>query len=195
MKKEYPSLEELRSRFGNNKIIPQRYEEIILQALSHYPELITTRIQFKLKNKHPVPYGTSPAPGSVFLSADRRSYVVSILESADLPVKLALFKNLPPDAQRAVIGHELGHVLQYQASGTLQLLKVAAGYANLFSRRKLEREADIAAIEHGLGHDLYVHAVYIRKIPGYIEKRKNIDTDYLKPHEILGALPAIFPAV
>jgi hypothetical protein len=52
------------------------------------------------------------------------------------------------------------------------------------TRRKLERAADKGAIFHGCGKGLLQHAIYLRSIPGYTEKRPEIETDYLKPAEI-----------
>jgi hypothetical protein len=194
MKKEYPPLPVLKKEFGKNKEIPPAYEEVILRALSHYPELKETHIKFQLKDKHPVPYGTTPTIGSVLKAGKNRSYVISLLEEADLPTRQVLFKNLPEEGQRAVIGHELGHVLQFVKSSPAGLLKKALQYVHMNSRRDVERGADIQAIEHGLGFELYVHAVYIRKVPGYVQQRKEIETDYLKPQEILDTLPEGSPA-
>jgi hypothetical protein len=185
VKKEYPSVHELKAHYASNKVIPAIYEEPILRALSHFPELQAVKIDFVLKDRHPVPYGTAPTFASYFKDASRRKYVITIAENAEGPTKLVLFKNLPEEAQRGVIGHELGHVVAYQRSNTADLLKYSLMYSNMHLRRKAERGADICAIEHGLGFELYVHAVYIRRIPGYIELRKEIDTDYLKPQEIL----------
>jgi hypothetical protein len=44
-------------------------------------------------------------------------------------------------------------------------------------------------IERGLGFELYLHATYLRKIPGFMEIRKDIEVNSLNPHEILEALP------
>lgn len=194
MKKQYAGLSELRREYGHHKKIPQRYEEVILKALSHYPELKNTHIQFQLKDEHPVPYGTSPAPLGFFFSKNRQ-YVITLREEAGPPTRQALFKNLPEEAQRAVIGHELGHVLQYERKSGPALAAFTMSYAMASKRREIEREADLMAIEHGLGFELYVHAVYIRRIPGYVQQRKNLDVDYLKPQEILDILPEDSPAV
>lgn len=188
-KKEYPSIDRLRNEFGRNKKYPSEFEEVILKALSHYPELKEVNIEFRLKDSHAVPYGTSPAFSDVLRSPAKRRYVISLLDAADHPFKMALFRNLPEEAQRAVIGHELGHVVQFVQTNPAGLAGIALAYTNLKGRRKLERGADILAIEHGLGFELYVHAVFIRRIPGYVDKRKEIDTDYLKPQEILDTLP------
>jgi hypothetical protein len=189
MKKEYPPLEVLRKEHGVNKTIPPAYEEVILKVLSHYPELKDVHITFKLADKHPIPYSTMPALKTVFREGKKRKYIISILEEADLPVRQALFKNLPAEAQMAVIAHELGHVLQFIDHSPAKLVKTAFMNSNVYDRRDLKREADLHAIKHGLGFELYVHSMFIRKIPGYVQLRKEIDTDYLKPQEILDTLP------
>jgi hypothetical protein len=194
MKKEYLSLHQLKQEFGKHKEIPSQYEEVILKALSHYPELKNVTIRFDLKNSHPVPYGTTPAAATVLRSGKKRQYIISLLEEAELPMRGVLFKNLPEEAQRAVIGHELGHVVQFMKKSVPGLIKTALSYSNVHTRREAERGADILAIEHGLGFELYVHAVFIRRVPGYVQSRKEIETDYLKPQEILDTLPKGTPA-
>ena len=174
--------------FATNKTIPEKYREVILRALSYYPELKNVHIDFVLKRKHPVPYGTTPEIKSLLVPGKARKYIITLREEAREPVNSALFKNLPEDGQIAAIAHELGHVLQYERRSTLELLMFGLGYMGLLKKRKMERGADIQVIRHGLGQELYVHAVYIRNIKGYVEKRKEIDIYYLKPHEILQGL-------
>jgi hypothetical protein len=179
------ALEKLRSDFGRNKLIPPQYELPILLALSKFPELKTTRIVFMLRKKHPVPYGTTPSPASFFKPKDQRTYVITILEQAKKPTYDALFKNLPFRAQVGVIGHELTHVVQYNSMSVPQLLKNCLSAFLPPVRDKMEKGADLGAIQNGLGKELYALATYIRKIPGYVQKRKEINKYYLKPFEIL----------
>jgi hypothetical protein len=188
MKKDYPPLAELKSEFGKNKTIPSQYEGSILRALSHYPELKETKIEFRLRTDHPVPYGTTPAVMSVLNPLAKRGYVISLLEKAQPPMEHVLFRNLPLEAQVAVIGHELGHVLQFE-TGKASVLRTIISYATPRTQRELERGADICCIEHGLGFELYTHAKFIRAIKGYLEERKEIDVNYLHPNEILETLP------
>src|SRR4051794_22944838 len=97
----------LKKEVGLNKVIPSKYEKPILKALSAYPELKHIRIHFKLTSKHPVPYGTTPTFASLFRKAGKRIYYITILEEAQEPERSALFRNLPEEAQIAVIAHEL----------------------------------------------------------------------------------------
>jgi hypothetical protein len=190
MKKEFPPSHELKKAFSANKIIPAKYEAVILKALSCYPELKKIPIEFRLREAHPVPYGTTPVLTNVLMPHSKRKYIVSLLENASPPTEQALFKNLPEEAQLGVLGHELGHVLQFTELGVPSMIKRALGTNSSSEVRRLEREADISAIEHGLGFELYTHARYIRAIPGYVEHRKDLDINYLHPHEILESLPA-----
>ncbi len=98
-----------------DKHFPEKYRTSVLKALSVYPELEHTEIYFKLTDKHPVPYGTTLALTSIFKSAEKRTYYITLLEKAKGPEEAALFKNLNEDKRVAVIAHELVHVLQFKA--------------------------------------------------------------------------------
>ncbi len=175
---------EILSRFAANKMIPASYEEEILTALSHYPELISTRIAFVPADKASVPYGTKPTFSSCFKPKSKRLYMITILERARYPESKALFRNLSFSMRVGVIAHELGHVNQYEKVGVFGLFKTLALFVMPKHRRMLERNADMAAIRHGMGQELLQHALYIRSIPGYVEQRPAINRDYLMPHEI-----------
>jgi hypothetical protein len=185
---EKKELEALKKEYGKNKKIPPKYEKPILMALSFFPELKDTHIEFRLKDNYPVPYGTKPSPGSFMKKAARRKYIITLREKAEHPMWLALFKNLPFQAKVGVIGHELCHVIQYNNCSRTELLKTTLNYIKASFQRQIERSADQMAIEHGLGMELYAHAAFIRSIPGYVEKRKEINRNYLKPAEILESL-------
>jgi hypothetical protein len=174
-------LQELRK----NKRIPEKYADVILEALSHYPELRDTRIDFRLKKHASVPYGTKPSVFTLHKPANKRKYIIVLLEDASGPMEMALFKNLSRTAQLGVIGHELNHVIQFNRCSPGKLMRLLFSYLIPAFKKKIERSADLATIEHGLGRELYVHAVYIRCIPGYTEQRKDIEKYYLKPREIL----------
>lgn len=175
----------LRREFAVNKRYPKQYEHAILYALAGYPELRHTRIVFGLTYSGSTPYSTRPTLASLFLPAAKRTYCVQILERAKGPEEAALLKNLPEDAQVAVIAHELAHVVQYNARSSWELIKRLTSAPLPSARKDIERSADIATIQHGFGEALHSQAVYIRRIPGYTEQRKAVNKYYLKPHEIM----------
>jgi hypothetical protein len=178
-------LQKLEEEFGVNKRIPARYKAVVLAALSYYPELKDVHIIFRPSPNAAVPYGTKPTLASLFLPPAHRTYVITILEKAELPERDALLKNLPVPAQVGTIGHELAHVVQYHSETALGLQKLLAKYALPRYKKEIERAADIATIHHGLGDELHVQATYIRRIPGYTEKRPELNKNYLKPTEII----------
>ena len=163
---------------------PAEYEEEILAVLPAYPELWDLHIHFIITDSAKVPYGTKPTLGSCFKPRKKRIYTVKLLNKAKPPLEEALFKNLTTEMRRGVIAHELMHVVQYNKCNSPKLLKTLASFAFSSKRRMLEREADKGAIEHGFGKELLAHALYIRMIPGYVEERPAINTDYLLPAEI-----------
>lgn len=170
-------------KYSSNKEIPQKYEKEILIALSRYPELRKVHIKFLLVDTAPAPYYTKPVLTSCFGARKNREYIISILEKANYPESEALFEKLTERMRIGVIGHELYHVVQYHI-GSFSLIKTFARFLIFGMRRKLERAADRGAIQHGLGKQLLEHSKYIRSIPGYLQKRPSIQTDYLKPSEI-----------
>lgn len=185
---EKEELQRLRKRYSISKKIPAQYEEVILIALSHYSELKYVRIEFKLTDKNAEPYCTHPSRASFLKQPQKRTYVVSLLEKAKFPVSAALFKNLDRDEQIAVIAHELVHVLQFHKCSVGKLMQLAVLYLIPSFKKRIERAADIGAIEHGFGRGLYRHALYLRSIPGYLKKRPELNKYYLKPAEILSRL-------
>jgi hypothetical protein len=178
-------LELLKKEFGRYKEIPPEYEEVILTALSHYPELKDTCIRFSLTDNHPVPYGTAPSIKTLLTKPSEREYTISILEEDDSPMFYALFKNLTFEARLGVMAHELAHIVQYNSCSRIELAEFMCLYALLPEfKQKIEQAADLEAIIHGFGKELLEHAIYIRSIPGYAEQRKDLDTNYLLPAEI-----------
>jgi hypothetical protein len=168
-----------------NKSIPEKYKGSILKALAYYPELNDVSIRFMSVQKSPMPYSTQPELTSLFKPRSKRIYKIMILENAKEPMYSALLKNLPEEEQVAVISHELVHVIQFNSCNIFQLLKTVLTYPISSVKNRLERGADIGAIEHFQGEGLYKHAVHIRSIPGYTEQRPDINKYYLKPQEIL----------
>jgi hypothetical protein len=171
--------------FFKNKVIPDKYREPILTALSHYPELKDAHIEFRLCKKLNSTNATAPTFNSLLKKPQHRLYRVNILEKASEPMESALLKNCPLQCQVGVIAHELAHIKQFHEKGTFKLLTFLFSYLAKKPRKSIERNADILTIEHGFGTNLYAHANYIRSIPGYMEQHPELDQNYLKPHEIL----------
>lgn len=178
-------LEQLEREYGQNKKIPKAYKKPILIALAHYPALKHTYIHFETCQKQNVAYRTLPSAFDMLREPEKRVYRILITEEARPPMQQALLKNCPPAAQIGVMAHELAHVLQFSRQDKLGLTGFLMSYLFKYSRKKIERGADKLTILHGLGKELYTHALYIRSIPGYIQQNPSLEKDYLSPGEIL----------
>lgn len=150
----------LKDDYGKGKKLPKGFETQTLHALSYYPELENTKIQFRIRRKSS-PLMVRPTVGSaIFRSAKKRTYVVFISSSSRFDS--ILMKHLPIDAQIGVLGHELAHVVFFNGKSRMGMLEVAMGN---FSRKYLDRiefETDRSAIEHGLGWQLLCWSEYVR---------------------------------
>ena len=185
MKRKYKDLQELKSGFSTNKKFPAEYQEEILVALSHFPELKEARIRFVVVDSHDHPFHTTVSHAGLFSPKARRHYTVHIARAAKLAPDEALMQQLPFEARVAAMAHELAHIVQLEKKGGVKGLTFMKHEAD----RTMEREADICVIEHGLGFELYTHASYLRTIPGLIDTYRHADINRLHPNEILEALP------
>lgn len=91
-------------------------------------------------------------------------------------------REAPEIGIRAILAHELAHILYYTEKNRFQLLGLARLSSGSFTRR-FERKADLEAISRGYGEGLIVYRKWLYKnIPdeNLAAKRKN----YFSPEEI-----------
>ncbi|WP_447111960.1 hypothetical protein [Psychroserpens sp. BH13MA-6] len=168
--------------------IPQSIEQEVVKALTYYPELDSTIIKIKFK-KH-IKKSTMqarPTFGSFFRSKKKRRYIILISESFKISDKEFKTKNIPSDILIGWIGHELGHIMDYQDRSNLNLIWFGINY--LLSDNHIveaERAADTFAVAHGMED-------YILKTKDFILNHAQINTAYkerikryyLSPEEIM----------
>jgi hypothetical protein len=171
----------LESIYGHHKIIPKEYRSQILMALSFYPQLKTTKIEF-IVEPSVIPISSRPKPSTIFNREPDRWYCIVISNEGPDIMKEALLKNLSYNAQVGVIGHELGHTVFYRKRSSLGLVALGVAYPFNKFRMKFEKETDKRTIEHGLGWQLLKWAEELR--PEGIST-EFLDTYYLTPEEII----------
>ncbi|MBF2709593.1 hypothetical protein [Flavobacterium soyangense] len=157
------NLASLRSRFGNNKVLSTKYENQMLIALSYFPELKDTKIKFRIKNST-TPLTTRPTLYSMFRSAKKRTYIITISEKSTKYLDTILLKKLNYNAQIGVLGHELCHVSDYLNKGFSKMWNVVV--IEIFSKRavdKFEFNTDLNCINHGLGYQLLDWSINVRE--------------------------------
>lgn len=174
--------------FKSHKQIPKSIEKATLVALSHYPELrrVPIRFQFKKEIKNMV-MNAQPELVSMFRLMEQRKYVVNISRTIKLGSQAMKIEDLPQDVLVGWIGHELGHVMDYESRSVWGM--VAFGLNYWFSPnfvKGAERRADEIAVLHDLTEFIVHTKNYIlnhAEIPvTYKNKMKKL---YLSPEEIL----------
>ncbi len=191
-------LKELKKEFGANKIIPAIYETQILIALSYFPELKNTTIEFRLR-KTMTPLSSRPKLSGLFESAKKRVYLVTISEETISFLTPILFKNLNFNAQIGVLGHELSHVSDYWNKDFSKMSNLLL--IEIFSKKqvdKFESRTDVSCIKHGLGYQLLDWSISVRqnlKIDCWRGPKNLKDTKsnerYLNPETIISYIHSI----
>ncbi len=141
------------SAFAQHKKIPKIIKESVLIALSHYPELKETEIDFVFKKdiKKSV-MQAQPRASTLLRNKKKRAYQINISSMFKLTNSATPIHQLPTNIMIGWIGHELGHIMDYKSRSLFSLMRFGTGY--LFSERyvqKAERIADTFAVNHGLG--------------------------------------------
>lgn len=171
----------LLTEFGQHKNLPKGFEIQALVALSHYPQLKNTEIDFVLRDTKGSLY-SQPKVSTVLLPWKKRKYTV-LIDTVKLIdyTRPTLLENLPYNAQIGVIGHELAHTIFYLDKKATRLSWTAFRYQ--FSEKYLtqfENETDIRTIDHGLGYQLLAWSHFQHHIKIQEGKGKR----YLSPEQI-----------
>ncbi|MDO6854638.1 hypothetical protein Q4599_13680 [Cellulophaga lytica] len=169
-------------------IIPKIIEKEALVSLSYYPQLKNTEIEFRFKdNIKKSTMLAQPVFGSLLKSKKKRRYL--ILMSKKFKISGKEFKTTDVDSDILVgwLGHELGHILDYQNRSSLNLLWFGIKYSLSDNYiKEAERAADSYAVASGMGD-------YILKTKNFILNNAEIDATYkariikyyLSPAEIM----------
>lgn len=170
------------------KVIPENIKPEVEVALEHFPELQDVPIEFKFKkNIKKSVMQAQPTFSGIFKSKENRSYKILISEKFKITGEEYRTTNVPKDVLIGWIGHELGHVMDYQNRSSLNLVAFGFRYAFLKEYvKKAERAADSFAVLRGM-------ADYIIKTKQFILENAKIDPlykerikeYYLSPDEIM----------
>ena len=168
--------------------IPESIKKEILTALSYYPELKNTTINFEFKKKiKKSTMQAQPSFGSFFRKKEKRSYNIYMSETVNISGETLYTKNMPSNVLIGWIGHELGHVMDFRDRSNFNLIWFGIKY--VLSDKHIvetERSADTFAVQSGMEK-------YILKTKEFILNQANIDKEYiarikryyLSPEEIM----------
>ena len=140
--------------YKQNKHIPSVIEKSVLKALSHYPELEKTQISFVFKQdiKGSV-MQAQPVFKTLLNRKANRGYQINISALFKLTHAATPIHQLPENIMVGWIGHELGHIMDYESRNNYGMVAFGLGY--LLSEKYVknaEKVADTIAVNHGLGN-------------------------------------------
>ncbi|MCC5919534.1 MAG: hypothetical protein LAT68_04905 [Cyclobacteriaceae bacterium] len=177
--------------YRNKKEIPHSIEQATLKALSFYPDLKETKIEFKFNEdiKKSV-MQAQPKFTSMWRSRKNRSYIIKISKYFELKGEKTPIEDLPEDVLVGWIGHELGHISDYLTKNNFTL--IAFGILYLTSPSFImsaERVADSYAVDHGLGEYILKTKDFILNQAGMPQKYLDkINRLYVPPEEIMALM-------
>lgn len=167
---------------------PAPLDEEIGTALSYFPQLQNVKISFKFKTD--IKKSTMQAQPrflSLFRSKSNREYYIFISEKFKISGQEFKTVNVPSDVIIGWIGHELGHIMDYENRGSLNLIWFGIRYLLVEKHIvEAERAADTYAVNQGMED-------YIIKTKNFILNHADIDENYknrikrfyLSPEEIM----------
>lgn len=169
-------------------VIPESIKNEIETALSFYPDLKDTAINFEFKkNIKKSTMQAQPTASSFLKRKGQRSYNIFISETVKISGEVLYTVDMPQEVLIGWIGHELGHVMDYKNRSNLNLMWFGVKY--LLSDNHIataERAADTYAVQSGMEQ-------YILKTKDFILSQANLEQSYiarikkyyLSPEEIM----------
>ncbi|MGK6351717.1 hypothetical protein [Parapedobacter sp. DT-150] len=170
------------------KVIPSPIKAQTWIALSHYPELNDTNIHFIFtrKLKHSV-MAARPVVGSLFKNRKKRVYQILINPVFKLEHSFETMQQIPDKVLIGWIGHELGHIMDYEGRSTWEIIGFGISYwLSKKYIRKAERVADHFAVNRGMSDYLLATKAFIldhTELPQVYKDK--IAALYLSPDDIM----------
>lgn len=171
-----------------SKDIPERIRVQTLTALSHYPQLRDTEIRFEFTKRLKGPImAARPVVCKLFGSPEKRVYRVLINPLFKLGHLEEPIDHIPDSVMIGWIGHELGHIMDYESRSFWQMIRFGVGYWLSASYiQHAERTADEYAVAQGMSDYLLAHKSFVlghADLPDAYKER--IVRLYLSPDDIV----------
>ena len=171
-----------------NHTIPDRITNEARKALSHYPELEQIPIEFRFKKKIRKSFmQAQPLFPSLIKKREDRKYLILISNRMEIEGHSFSIEDMDSKVLIGWLGHELGHIMDYQCHSNIGLMVFGLRYLFQHSYLKeAERTADRMAIEHGMHEYIMATKNFILNHVHLSEKYKNrIRRLYMSPEEIV----------
>lgn len=167
---------------------PDPIKSEVEKALSYYPSLKDIKIQIKFKEHiKKSTMQARPTFGSMFKDREQREYVILISQRFKISGKEFMTTQVPKEVLIGWIGHELGHIVDYQNRSKWDLLWFGLKYITSENYiKEAERMADTYAVNHGMEYYILKTKNFILNHAEINQTYKNrIKKYYLSPEEIM----------
>lgn len=169
-------------------IAPPEISKEVEQALSFYPQLQQIPIEFRFKKKIRKSFmQAQPLFRSLINPRKKRKYLVLISEKMEIENHRFSINEMDTDVLIGWLGHELGHIVDYQRYSNLGLIIFGLRY--LIQQpflKEAERRADQNAIQNGMYDYIIATKNFILNHVHLSDTYKNrIKRLYLSPEEIV----------
>ena len=163
--------------------LDESYQEQAMIAMSYYPQLKGVAIEFVRKDIKTT-MAARPATGFLFRKKENRTYRIFI-DNDVKGEKGLLLSEVPFNAQVGIIGHELGHIVDYEEKSAAGIVLTGVGYLFHPFRKKLERKIDEITVAHGLGYQVAEFSKYVLDDAHVSDKYKKYKQKiYYKPGQL-----------
>lgn len=167
---------------GYQKTVIPTFQTEIYTALSYFPELDSTKIEFRYANIK-TSLNARPTVGSLFRRRSKRKYVIRIKPNTRDSV--TTIDQVGFNGAVGVLGHELNHVVDYSKRNFWGILGRLFNYGSKKGKRKFEAEIDRMTIQKGLGWQLYDWEDYVlNKSKAKVNYKAYKKTIYYTPKEL-----------
>ena len=170
-----------------NKKFPTSLQDEVKEALSYFPELWQTKIDFVFKDKiKNAVMQAQPRVRTLFKGKKTRTYKIKISRELQLGNMTKPIEEVPHEILVGWIAHELGHVMDYLDRSSFQMIGFGLNYITSKSfLMNSEYEADKHAISHGCANLIIKTKNYILNHDHLSDDYKaRIDQFYLSPEEV-----------
>lgn len=171
-----------------NKTIPKNIFTKVTKALSYFPSLENTPITFKFKkNIKKSTMQAQPEFLTVLFGKKHRRYVIFISEKFKISGTELKTRDIPYDVFVGWIGHELGHIMDYEEMSNLELIWFGFKYILLEKHIiNAEKKADHFAVKQGMEDYIMRTKNFILNHADITQTYKNrMKRYYLSPEEIM----------
>lgn len=167
---------------------PENLKKEIHKAVSFFPKLDKAALNFYLSGSmRSITMKAQLSFISLFKQRSKRTYYIYISKTFKNASKKMAISDLPTDVLIGWIGHELGHIMDYEQMTNWQLMKFGFNYL-FFDEHYNESEytADFYAVRSGMEKYLIKKRKYILEHPEIFKAyKKKFRDHYLSPDDIV----------